>query len=90
MHRICSTRSPGGAAQPANALSVVCICASGKHQTIASQAQIRKCSTCESLKEMRRKVVLPDQRDQAVAAQSAHVAAVLQDRRVDALVQGKA
>jgi hypothetical protein len=34
--------------------------------------------------------VLPEQRDQAVAAQSAHVAAVLKYRRVYVLVQGKA
>ena len=49
-----------------------------------------KCSTCEKLKEIRRKAVLPEQRDRAAATQSAHVAAVLKDRRVDALVQGKA
>jgi hypothetical protein len=57
---------------------------------IARQTQMGKCSTCEKLKEIRRKAVLPKQRDQAAAAQSAHVAAVLKDRRVDALVQGKA
>jgi hypothetical protein len=57
---------------------------------IACQAQMGKCSTCEKLKEIRRKVVLPEQRERAAAAQSAHVAAVLKDRRLDALVQGKA
>ena len=61
-----------------------------KHLIIASQAQMGICSTCEKLKEIRRKAVLPEQRDRAAAAQSAHVAAVLKDRRVDALVQGKA
>ena len=90
MISICSTGPPGGAAQPTNALSFVCRCAIGKHLIIASQAQMGNVSTCEKLKEMRRKAVLPKQRDQATAAQSAHVAAVLEDRRVDALVQGKA
>ena len=92
MSSICSTGPHGRATQrqPANALLFACICAIGKHLIIARQAQMGKCSTCEKLKEIRRKAVLPEQRDRAAAAQSAHVAAVLKDRRVDALVQGKA
>ena len=90
MSSICSTGPHGRAAQPAHAILFACICAIGKHLSIAVQAQMGTCSTCEKLKEMRRNVVLPEQRDQAVAAQSAHVAAVFKYRRVDALVQGKA
>ena len=90
MSSICSTGPHGRATQPTNALLFACICAIGKHVIIARQTQMGKCSTCKNLKEIRRKAVLPEQRDRATAAQSAHVAAVLKDRRVDALVQGKA
>ena len=91
MSNICSIGPHGRATQPTNALLFACICVIGKkHLIVAMQAQMGTCSTCEKLKEMRRKAVLPEQRDQAAATQSAHVAAVLKDRRVDALVQGKA
>ena len=90
MSSMCSTGPHGRAAQPANAFLFVCICALGKHLIIAIPAQMGKCLKREKLKEMRRNVVLPEQGDQAVAAQTAHAAAAFKYRRVDALVQGKA
>ena len=55
---------------------------------VAAHVTMGKCMTCEELKEMRRKAVLPEQKAQATLGQTKHVEAVLKDRRLDGIIQG--
>ena len=61
-----------------------------KHLNVAGQVQVGTCTTCEQLKDMRRKACLAELKDAAAAAQRAHVEAVLRDRKNDARAEGVA